>query len=373
MVKLGYTAWCSVALLLVIAGVFAAENSSPGVADVIFAVEFGLLVLGMATLGVLIVRQHPRHPIGWLFCSTPLLILLSVASGVYSESSRPGSSVGSWFGFAWALGLTSYALLVPLLFPDGRLLPGRRWLWVARADLVVITGAAIGLSAGVAPIAGVFLVLTLALVVVSVASLVVRYRRAEATERLQIRWVMFAAIGSVLGFATAAVLGTFTDAVEYLFILVYALLPAAIAIAILRFRLYEIDVIVRRTLTYTCLVATLAVVYLGGVTLVGAALRHVTGASSTLAVTISTLAVAAAFQPLRRQIQRRVDQRFYRRSYDAHHAVSEFSGRLREQIDLDALSDELLAVVGRTVQPTSANLWLREAASQARGSSSELL
>jgi hypothetical protein len=358
-VRLAYAAWCTIALLVGIAGVLAAERSSVGIADAAFAIEFGAVMVGMGTLGVLITRHHPQNPIGWLFCSTPLLVLLSVAGGLYSESGHAGGAAGSWLGFAWVLGLTTYALFVPLLFPDGNLLPGRRWRLIARADLVVVAGAAVGLSSGVTVIAAAFLVLTLVLVMVSVASLVVRYRRAEATERLQIRWVMSAAIGAVSGFVFAALLSAFTDLVQYLFVLAYALPPAAIAIAILRFRLYEIDVIVRRTLTYACLGATLSVVYLGGVALVGAALRHVTGGSSTFAVTISTLAVAAAFQPLRRQIQQRVDHRFYRRRYDAQRAAADFSGRLREQIDLDALSDELVAVVGRTVQPATASLWLR--------------
>ena len=127
----------------------------------------------------------------------------------------------------------------------------------------------------------------------------------------------------------------------------------------LRYRLFEIDVIIRRTLIYAALVASLAVVYLGGVSLVGALLRGLTGSSGTVAVTASTLAVALAFQPLRRIIQRTVDRRFYRSGYDAQAAVNGFSERMREQIDLDALRHELLTVVAGTVQPTHASVWLR--------------
>jgi hypothetical protein len=133
----------------------------------------------------------------------------------------------------------------------------------------------------------------------------------------------------------------------------------AVGVAMLRYRLYEIDVIIRRTLTYACLVVALAAVYLGGVALAGALLRQLTGSSSVLAVTLSTLVVALAFQPLRRRIQRAVDHRFARARYDANQAVEAFSGRLREQIDLDALSAELVAVVRRTVQPSQTTLWLR--------------
>jgi hypothetical protein len=129
----------------------------------------------------------------------------------------------------------------------------------------------------------------------------------------------------------------------------------------LRYRLYDVDVIIRRTLVYACLVAVLAAVYLGGVTLVGALLRTVTGSSGTVAVTVSTLAVAGAFQPLRRRIQRTVDRRFFRSGYDAQAAVAAFSGRLREEIDLDALRDELLDVVARAVHPAHSALWIRPA------------
>ncbi len=359
MLKLVTAAWVATAALLVVAGVLAADQNSVAAADVAFAVEFGAVVLGMATLGVLIARKRPGNPIGWLFTLTPFMILLSVAGGLYADSGHPGATLTDGLGWTWVVGIASYALYVPLLFPDGKLLPGRRWKFVARVDAAVIAGAVVGIAGNVEPVAGVFLVATLLLVLVSVASMVVRYRRAQATERLQLKWVLGAAIAALAGFIGAAVLGAFTDAVQYIFIFAYALVPLAIAIAILRYRLYEIDVIIRRTLTYSCLVIVLAAVYLGGVTVIGALLRNVTGASSALAVTVSTLAAAAAFQPLRRRIREHVDHRFARRAYDAQHAASEFSGRLREQIDLDALSDELLAVVGRTVQPATASVWLR--------------
>jgi hypothetical protein len=137
------------------------------------------------------------------------------------------------------------------------------------------------------------------------------------------------------------------------------LVPASVGIAILRYRLYEIDVIIRKTLVYGALVAALAIVYLGGVSLLGWAFTSVSGQSGALSVTLSTLAVAAAFQPLRARIQEAVDRRFYRSKYDAARALEAFGGRLRQQVDLDALHGEVLGVVHQTVQPATASLWLR--------------
>jgi hypothetical protein len=142
-------------------------------------------------------------------------------------------------------------------------------------------------------------------------------------------------------------------------LLSFGLIPVAIVFAVLRYRLYEIDVIIRRTIVYAVLVAVLAAVYLGGVTVVGGLLRTVTGGSGAIGVTVSTLAVAAAFQPLRRRIQRAVDHRFYRGRYDAARTLESFSGRLREQVEIETVSGEVLDVVRQTLQPAHVSLWLR--------------
>ena len=189
-------------------------------------------------------------------------------------------------------------------------------------------------------------------------------------ERLQIKWL--AAAGGLSGvlYAGALVLSAllgpdggpdplWLSALMDVWFVSLALIPVSIGVAILRYKLFEIDVIIRRTLIYAALVIVLAVMYLGGVALIGSLLRGLAGSSGTLAVTISTLAVAAAFQPLRGIIQRAVDRRFYRAGYDAQAAVNGFSERLREQIDLDALCEELRSVVGGTVQPAHASVWLR--------------
>jgi ABC-type phosphate transport system substrate-binding protein len=143
------------------------------------------------------------------------------------------------------------------------------------------------------------------------------------------------------------------------FVLSLGLIPAAIGVAILRYHLYEIDVIIRRTLVYATLVGSLALIYLAGVYGMQAAVRSVSGQSGTVAVTLSTLLVAAAFQPLRARIQRAVDHRFYRARYDAGRTLDAFSGRLREQVDIETVSGEVLDVVRQTLQPTHATLWIR--------------
>jgi hypothetical protein len=256
-------------------------------------------------------------------------------------------------------GLVAYALLVPLLFPDGRP-PGPRWRHVLRADLAAIVWVAAFAGLFESPpqalvvATGVFVVV---LILAGLASAVVRYRRADATQRVQIRECVFAACAAFVGFFAISIISPH----EALYALDYALVPLSVGLAMLRYRLYDIDVIIRRTLVYACLVAVLVAVYLAGVTLVGALLRHLIGSSGTVAVTVSTLAVAGAFHPLRRRIQAGVDRRFYRSAYDARAAVEAFTGRLRDDVDLDALQHELLQVVRQTVHPAHSGLWLRTA------------
>jgi hypothetical protein len=204
------------------------------------------------------------------------------------------------------------------------------------------------------PVIAAVAALVLTLIPANLASAVVRYRRADGIERLQLREVVFAACATFAGFIVNSVLGGDST----LYTVVYALVPVAVGLAMLRYRLYDVDVVIRRTLTYAALVAVLAAVYLTGVALLGATFRSVTGLSSSFAVTLSTLAVAAAFQPLRRRIQRIVDRRFSRAAYDAQAAVEAFAGELRQQIDLDLLSEHLLATVRETVRPRSASVWL---------------
>jgi hypothetical protein len=351
--------WVAVLVLLAAAAAFGLKRGAADAAGVAFAVELALLLLVFTVLGVLIARREPHNAVGWLFCVVPIGVLAATVSGMYAESGLPGDSVAGWFStWTWLTALLAYALFVPLLFPDGRL-PGRRWRVVAWADGLALLGVFVAAAVDIEVLGVIFVVGSIALVPVSLASVVVRYRRAAPTQRLQLRWCVFAVGAAFAGFIVVSLLASVVEWVQFLYVFVYALLPMAVGVAMLRYRLYEIDVIIRRTLTYACLVAALAIVYLGGVAAVGALLRQLTGSSSVLAVTLSTLVVALAFQPLRRRIQRAVDHRFSRARYDANQAVDAFSGRLREQIDLDALSAELVAVVRRTVQPSQTTLWLR--------------
>jgi hypothetical protein len=357
-------AWIAALALMLPTGIVLAAANGLDAASAFDALLFGAVMQGMATLGVLIARREPRNPIGWIFCAVPVLVAVSIATGTYADWARdhhpgaPGAAFAGWASsWPWVSGLVAYALLVPLLFPDGRL-PGPRWRLVLRADL-----AAIGLVAGLAafvdsppgPLVAATGALVAILIAAGLASAVVRYRRADAIQRVQIRECVFAAWAAFVGFFVISVLAPY----EALYALDYALLPLSVGLAMLRYRLYDVDVIIRRTLVYSVLVAVLAGVYLGGVTLVGALLRTVTGSSGTVAVTVSTLAVAGAFQPLRRRIQRAVDRRFFRSGYDAQGAVAAFSARAREQLDLDALCGELLQIVAGTVHPAHAGVWLR--------------
>jgi hypothetical protein len=342
-------------------------------------VGYGSLMFGMATLGLLVVRRRPRDPVGWIFMAAPALVCASIVGGNYAEWSAARGSVSppvvlaAWVtSWAWPVGLSAYALVVPLLFPTGTP-PGPRWRWLLRADVVVLTllffvlatdpgedvpgitnPVGLGVSGSealrIAVAAAVLVLMALGL-----ASAVVRFRRAVGVERTQMRLCVAAACVSGVGFVVLSLLLPFGS----LYTLDYALLPAAMGAAMLRHRLYDVDVIIRRTLVYAALTAALAGCYLGGVAGLGALLRIVTGQSGTLAVTLSTLATAAAFQPLRRRIGRVVDRRFARERYDAERALSALTGRLRDGVELDAIRDDVLDVVEATVRHRSASLWLR--------------
>jgi hypothetical protein len=293
---------------------------------------------------------------------------------VRDPGSLPGAGWVAWAeAVVWhpAFGLLAFLLL---LFPHGRL-PSPRWRPFAWATVAVYL--ALSLSAALSPAAielyypdatpplrlavspvadAVFdtlLVGQLLLLAVALTSLVLRLRRARGEERQQVKWFVYTVVSVVLVFAsTTLVLGE-----GYLFP-IFGLIPVSVAVAVLKYRLYEIDRLINRTLVYGLLTALLAGVYAALVFLLGYVLDPVTGESS-LAVAAATLAVAALFQPARRRVQRVVDRRFDRARYDAARTVEAFSGRLRDQVDLDTLAAELLGVVDQTVQPATASLWLR--------------
>jgi len=292
-----------------------------------------------------------------------------------------------WFS-NWGWLLLIFPLLhIPLLFPNGRP-PTPRWRWVSVAaiawatlfvlmvtfsqqlttpDLVFDNPIGFLRENTVELLAGVWVAGLLALIVVCAVALFVRYQRANDTEREQIKWLLYAcavflvvfASGNVGGVAGSSSLGGYIYGVFFGLSLV--MLPTAIGSAILRYRLYEIDIVINRTLVYGALTVTLALVYFGGVATIQAIFRALTGQEQQpqLAIVVSTLIIAALFNPLRRRIQSFIDRRFYRRKYDAAKTLEAFSAKLRDETDLEALNNELVGVVRETMQPAHVSLWLR--------------
>ena len=336
--------------------------------------------LAFVVVGAVVVRRQPENAVGWVLCWASVLLAVADAGGVYVSGGhldRPAGTVTAWVATcAWIAGMGVLGTYLALFFPDGRLASGR---W--RPVVVIGSGALVlgvlGVALGEGPIDAGYpenplgvpgadtlqaaLLVVPLMVIAGVISQIVRFRRGTPVERQQLKWVVttFVLVGGlILVTAVLSELGG-PQPPDFVYDLAFIAIPVSIGIAILRYRLYGIDVIIRKTLTYAALAATLALVYLGGISLTTWAFRSVTGQSSALAVTLSTLAVAAAFQPLRTRIQRAVDHRFYRRNYDAARTLAAFNGRLREHIDLDALCNEVIEVATETLQPSHAELWLR--------------
>jgi hypothetical protein len=353
------------------------------------AVPAAAIVAAFGVLGVLITSRHPRNPIGWLFCGVAVTgSLMSLSRGV-AELWLDGNGVPDWIGetaawygdISWILVILPAATFLLLLFPDGRL-PSPRWRAVAlcAGAGIALLFVADGLHAspledypeienpyGVdTPALGVIMgIAALALAVAMVGSplsLVLRFRRAGRVERQQIKWLALAGGVATVTFVIAlAGYDLWGSEVADAAIMVSVLMiPVAAGVAILRHRLYDIDVVINRTLVYGALTATLAGAYLGSVLLLQLALSPLTE-DSGLAIAGSTLAVAGLFRPARARIQHAVDRRFYRRRYDAARTLEGFGVRLRDEVDLDALGGELRAVVADTMQPAHVSLWLREA------------
>jgi hypothetical protein len=370
---------------------------------------FTLVVLAFPLVGLGILVRQPRNRIGWLLEGVGLAWTLPGLLDAYAHyglviapGSVPGPDVAAALNEGgWSLGILMMGVFLILPFPDGHLLTPR-WrvvAWLAGAAAIVVP-TVIALAPGTleeAPVAGLVnplsagplepAVLALSVValplvpvclVASAVSLVLRFRRSSGVQREQIKWLSTA--GGLVAVLFAVTL-TSTFAAEFAgggspevlpfpirvlqeaSILSFLLLPLAIGAAILRYRLFDIDLVINRALVYGSLTALLAGVYLGSVLLLQLVLQPLTE-QSDLAVAVSTLAVAGVFGPARRSIQALVDRRFYRRRYDAARALDEFSGRLRHQVDLDAVGADLLAAVHETVQPTHATVWLPDARSR---------
>ncbi len=345
---------------------------------------FSVMFVTFGALGALLATRRPRNAIGWILCLSPLALGISGgARGWYVHAfyAAPGWQlppeallwVANWI---WVFGFIPLITALLLLFPDGRL-PSRRW-WPA-AGLVgfALTALALGLAFEPGPIdsyprvenplgvgdgiadvtsflrgAG-FPLFALA-AIASAAALVSRFHRSRGEERQQLKWMAAAAAVAVFAWFVNVVLDEALGNNAFFLPVVLLALPAAATVAILRYRLYDLGLVVNRTLVYGGLTLTLGAAYLGLVLLIGLAVGE-----SDVAIAGSTLAVAALFRPARARIQALVDRRFYRRRYDAAQTLATFTGRLRDEVELEALAAELRGAVRETVQPAHLSLWLR--------------
>ena len=335
--------------------------------------------IGMAVLGALIADRKPRNPIGWLMSLSGLLLGVFSFNQQYAPlavaESLPLVGLSSWLATWTALPGIAITITSSLqLFPDGRL-PSPRWrpvAWVSAAAAVVpamviavrawpVRGPELAALTfdhpAVTAVFGIGFPVILVLSVVSMAALVVRFRRSAGVERQQIKWFAYGAmIGIPLGLpAEVPFWGPILELVQP------PLMFAGLGIGIFRYRLFDVDRIINRTVVYGLVTAVLGAIYAVVVLVAGQLSGTVGGDLPSWAVAAATLAVAALFQPVRRRIQAVVDRRFNRRRYDAARTVEAFSAHLRDQVDLATLSADLLAVVDQTMQPTRTWLWLRRA------------
>ena len=362
------------------------EAEAFGVATIAFAIGLS----GYPVVGAMIVFRQPANSIGWLFIGVGLLFAAAALFPAYATygvfvdpGSLPAAEWAAWVS-GWLDPLFFLALmLLLLLFPNGHV-PSPRWrivLWMVAVGVAVsLADAAVkpGLirkelpienPLGIARAQPLFDALDTPLflyfatcMVLSVAGLVVRYRGSSGDARVQIKWIALSALflfGSFAADVALAIAGAPRGVVDFLFGLAFASIPVAAGVAILRYRLYDIDRVISKTLAYGVLSVILAGVYLGLV-LAGQALFSSFAGGSNLAIAVSTLVVAALFLPVRSRVQHFVDRRFYRRRYDARRTLEAFGSRLREQVDLETLSLDLRHVVSETMQPASASVWIRD-------------
>jgi hypothetical protein len=392
-----WLAWSLVALALalLLGGIALSRAASSAVPDLPFSGETddGSVIANLVTLlpfsvvGAIIASRQPRNSIGWLFCSVGVTIGLNSFAGDYAEfwlaSGFGPDSVGetaawlsSWLWFLLVYVPMSFLLL---LFPDGRP-PSPRWRPVAWGVALGTAGGVVGYALKAGPLVdfphpahpygvespGVGMVgvagsiVAAGSMVASAVSLIVRLRRAESVERQQIKWLAYggAVMVGILGAGGLITLWSVPASIVVMSVSLLGL-PVFTGIAIVKYRLYDIDLLINRTLVYGALTAMLVLVYLCGVVFLQHLFRTLAGGESQLAIVASTLAIAALFEPLRRRVQVFIDRRFYRRKYDARKTLEAFSTKLRDETDLDALNDDLVGVVRDTMQPAYASLWLR--------------
>ena len=393
--RLAWSLW-AIVLMGLFSLVILSRLLLPGVLtpdDVYVVGAFSAFVLAFSTVGALVASRHPRNPIGWLMCGAAIAYTAGGMTGNYAEYAFGGPAVSlpaarfvAWIStWVWGLG-AGLPFLVLLLFPTGSP-PSARWrpvVWLTAGGLVLLaagTALATGPFAdypvdnplGLSGAGGIVRLLStaggFALVgggLASTGSVLVRFRRARGDERQQLKWLAYAVIVVALSalcslaMEAAAMAASDQDLLNlsnFLITTALATIPAAVGTAILKYRLYEIDRIISRTATYAVLTAFLGAVYFGVVLLLQAGLGARL-ADEPLAVAATTLAVAGLFRPARVRIQGAIDRRFNRNRYDAERTVEAFAARLRDEVDIDALTSDLLSVVGKTMQPAQASLWL---------------
>jgi hypothetical protein len=381
--RLAWSLWL-VAITLVAGGLVFGVANRPEAPLYGYWVEDVLVSPTFATLGALIVSRRPGNVIGWIFLVSGVGGGIQLFSGQYatvallSETSRlPAGAAAALLSTLAQASLVFPILFLVLLFPTGRLL-SPRWrplAWISGASIVVgvvsiafTPGpledfAPVRNPFGVEAAAGILDLLaavggwtSFACMVAAILSLILRFYRSRGEERLQLKWFVYA---TTLGFLAILLGGetAITGALAWTMALLG--LPVSAGIAVLKYRLYDIDILINRTLVYAVLTVALVGIYLGGIVVLQGAFRALTGQESQLAVVASTLAIAALFGPLRRRIQGFIDHRFYRRKYDAAQVLAAFNARLRDEVDLDALRGDLVGVVDDAMRPSHVSLWLR--------------
>jgi hypothetical protein len=399
--RLAWSLWGLSSILTVLAFLLLALNlSHPHTHTFDTWLDSTLNAVFYSTVGAIVASRRPENPVGWLLCLWALVESISHFSAQYAiyallaqPDSLPAGEAFAWV-FSWLLfiviGLSVFSIL---LFPTGRL-PSRRWRWVTWLTVAfVLVGAISGaFSSGpvddLGPIRNplglegfsdlsnsiLLNMVALVLVVAAALSVFVRLRGATGVERQQIKWFAYATAAAVMGLVLAEIIPDVIDVPLWferighaIFLLLLPTIPISIGIAILRYRLYDIDRIINRTLVYGALTALLAAGYFAtivalqgiGNLLVQAPFRALIGQESALATVAATLAMAALFNPLRHRLQSFIDRSFYRKKYDTAKTLEAFSMKLRDETDLNALSDDLVGVVRETMQPAHISLWLR--------------
>jgi hypothetical protein len=336
-------------------------------------------------VGGLVASRQPANPIGWIFCGFSVFRAVSALAAGYADAAPNDAATGAgqfaaWF-FNWSfVSLFALLIFVLLLFPDGHL-PGRRWraaLWCGGVGTILLSvGTAVDpgrlddfssvenpLGVDAALSLGLLLAGALASTVALVAavfSVIARYRRAGAVEKQQIKWLAVASVFTALCVVAGIVVALVGASIAGYSLILGSIIaiPLAIGVAMLRYRLYDIDRLISRSLTYLLVTAALGLAY-AGLVLTGQAVFSSFAGGSDLAIAVSTLVVAGLFLPFRARVQQFVDRRFYRRRYDMARTLEAFNARLRHEVELDELRADLQSVVASTMQPSRVSIWLRE-------------